>query len=575
MTYSLEEPEDRIHRTAFEAIYSGFDNVTFHHRNKSVKVLRLNGPPISNDDAVLLRPVVSSILQQTRKEVLTEVAQSLESKPLPKEIDELSEALGLDSKYEKPQPFLQPMDDEADDGQTLIILPQEGSVDVYPRTWFCKNCGYYRLASPASLKTLDCPLCKETYAMCHNPKCAKKNKVVAKRDTCATCGFGLGAVGLLQLSVMFVCPQCARQEEICPPFVRPENARAMFECEECGKPMKLILRGPMTKWHWECGSNPGHKCLRGSNRVNQFCPECSTWGKNGQPRRPVSMRLRAASSNYLKPQVISLMRVGSTLDINEDLLSESAGWKLSEQNDSEWQQKLEFLKRRAIDDLWIVNNVRSYTVNYGYTFNSFEPGLKVNLYSSIDYRTKRPAFKAYAVVATGKGLYVKFNKARIASAIGIQTKDYDSTASNSILNVKNLSSRDLKERGDALISVLHAAEHALLSQASLVTGLADSSFAGKIMLRDCGVLIAERENVETSGIDYIVQRKINEWLLTAELRVSDCRYNCQTACVKCLFVRDPLCHPLIPGEGGDRFFTPNNLLSRKSLLALWNGDSNA
>ena len=571
---ALGEDEEKINKTSFEAIYGGFDNITFHYRNRSVRVSKLEGPPISDEDALLLRPVISNVIKQTEAEVTAEVERSLSTTTLPKEVDELSEALGLDG--EEATPIVLPQLENAGAGEVLVEVPLEGKVDIYPRTWFCKNCGYYRLASPGVLKSLECPWCRGKYSICRNPKCARKNRPVPRQDSCAACGFPMGNLRLYQLSILFVCPRCARQEEICPPFVRPENAKAMFECEECGKPLRLNVDGPMTKWSWECSSDPSHQCLRSeSRRVNQFCPECSTWGKNGEPRRPVTMRLRAASSNYLRPRILSLMRVGSTLDISEELLAGAASWKLGGQEGDEWNEKRELLARYAIDDIWVVDSIRSYTINYGYTFASYDPDLKVRLYSSIDPRTKRPSYKAYAVGAEGKGLYVKLNKEAVSKAIGIKPAEYDSVASNSVLSVKNLSSRELKERGDTLIPILHGVEHALISQASLVTGLADSAFTGKILLRDCGVLIAEREDVETSGVDYIVQRKLTEWLSTAQIKVSDCRYDCQTACVKCLFVRDALCHPLIPVEGGDRFYTPNNLLSRKDVLKLWRVGTNA
>jgi hypothetical protein len=573
MTEEFEETQ--IQKTIFETIYSEFDNTTFHYDNKSWRVKKINGSPLSDEDADKLRPVVSRIIESAQQQVVTEVEESLgEPDSFAVEVDELSKALGVeDSKTDRTSIPKQP---HINVDQILLIIPEEGAIDIYPRTWFCKNCGYYRLASPSALKTLDCPWCKDKYAVCLNPKCPEKNTIVPKQDTCPTCGSKMGNVKLLQLSILFVCPKCARQEEICPPFVRPDKAPLLFQCETCGGPLRLILKGPMTKWRWECARHPEHQCVRTSSpRVNQFCPQCSTWGKNGEPRSVVSMRLRAASANYLRPRMLSIIRVGATLEINDELLSKAAEWKLSEQGDPDWLEKAEILKRYAIDDLWVIRGVKSYTINYGYTFNSYESDLKLNLYTHVDPRTKRNTFKAYVAIATGKALYIKLNRELVAKTIGIHPFDYEEVASESILKVEKLSSKELKEKGDALISILHAAEHAFLSQSSLTTGLSEDSFAGKILIRDCGILIAERENVGTSGVDYITQRKLLEFMSSAELRVLSCRYDCDTGCVKCLFIRDPLCHPLIPNEGGSRYFIPNSLLSRRSLLKLWAQGGNA
>lgn len=94
---------------------------------------------------------------------------------------------------------------------------------------------------------------------------------------------------------------------------------------------------------------------------------------------------------------------------------------------------------------------------------------------------------------------------------------------------------------------------------------------GKVLVDDYAILIYERAQVEAGGVEYIVRhdQMLTSWLSDAVRYVRDCRYECSEGCVKCLYIQDPLCHPILPREMPNTYLIPNELLSRKLLVDFW------
>jgi hypothetical protein len=121
-----------------------------------------------------------------------------------------------------------------------------------------------------------------------------------------------------------------------------------------------------------------------------------------------------------------------------------------------------------------------------------------------------------------------------------------------------------------LLRLLHSFEHTLTYQAPLTTGLESNSFQSKVFLNDCAILIYERADVEAGGVEYLALKKVIEWLKESRMRIIHCRHECKDGCASCLFINDPLCHPLLNTETGGSYMLPNSLLSREMLIYFWN-----
>lgn len=574
--YMPSEFQKQINYTTFQSIFGGFSNKTFDMFRKSWIVKKLNGTSVAHEDAQLLSQILAKVMSDAVMHGVGEIQESLlgmgdkTAEPVDEEIMKLQSLLGKPKEKQGINDKLSAFSNKAKllESQISIIEPQEGSIDIFPRAWYCKKCGFYRVASPFELKSLSCPWCKDKFCVCSNPACPERNKTVKFAEKCEHCGHKTNPQRFSQLSLLFVCPVCAKQEEICPPFVKPETAPKIFICDVCGQPMRLALKRPLSRSKWECIANPKH-----TKSVVQFCSKCSNWSKDESARKPVMMKLKAASANYLKPVIFSAFKIGDSLEINKQILENFTEWKLSGQSGPEWDKIKSEIIRYGIEDLWLIKEIKSFTINYGYQYNSFDEPKITNFYTSVDPRNKQIKYKCYVAVSNGKGLYIKLNKKRIIDVIEPKKpRNYEEIADAAISKIQESSPKELKDKGNDLFSLLHSVSHAILQSASIITGLNAESFAEKILVKDCGILLAERENVGTGGLDYVVQRKLLDWLVFSKTGIDTCRYDCQNGCPKCLFIRDPLCNPLLPFEGGTKYFIPNSLLSRKHLIAFW-GDA--
>ena len=110
----------------------------------------------------------------------------------------------------------------------------------------------------------------------------------------------------------------------------------------------------------------------------------------------------------------------------------------------------------------------------------------------------------------------------------------------------------------------------------MVTGLDEQTFGGLVMLEKCAILLYEKKNVSAGGIDFLLkmEENVQTWLSESRRQLLNCKNDCDDACPKCIFYRDPLCHPLWTKEFERRpYIIPNSLLSRKLCHTFLNPDS--
>jgi hypothetical protein len=427
--------------------------------------------------------------------------------------------------------------------QIKLVFPSEAQVMLFPRGLRCSECDYYILYKELDkLRTLICPSCS-------------KGK-------------------LEQPSWLFYCNKCCLQQEIAPPFKRIEDG-PRFKCTDsnCNGYLKLRLESSLSSSKWVC-SETGEKKWG----LIYYCPKCSRWN---EPKNPVLMQLVRTTASYLRQLTLSAVYIDNNTQFSVDAVKPS--WSLKNSD------LLRTIRSFGIEDIQIIDDVESFEVVYGYS--SYDPES-----SPVPFKvmsdSRRFDYSGFTMRNIGNGLLILLDKNRVMefSIKGMirdcqndpkgleQAKEFESKLINgklqyedvvsytiSVLNDRN---RRYQKTRSSLFKLIHSMEHAMTYHASIVTGLEESSFIGKVLLRDCGILIYERDQVEAGGVKYIAQNLLLRWLNFSIRQVRDCRYECTDGCVKCLYMQDPLCHPLLPWEV-ESYTLPNSLLDRKILYEFW------
>ncbi|MDE1852720.1 MAG: hypothetical protein KGI38_03110 [Thaumarchaeota archaeon] len=450
--------------------------------------------------------------------------------------------------------------------QVRLVSPVTASIAFYPRGMRCDSCGYYGIyRDVGKLRSLDCPNCKKQRS-------------------------------LRQVSLVFVCERCGAQQELRPVFTSVDrDAHPEFDCKHdgpdgsCTGKLRLNLRREkLTQSRWECNVSERHK-----DSVIYFCNTC----KDPSTGKPLRMRLTPTTAANFRPLVYSVALVNGEKSV--DLENIEWSWKFSEDATRSKDQG-EALGYFGIKDMMVVDNVISYTAAYGYC--TYGPDAQPRLYRQVNPDTNQYEYEAYVTQSEGKALIISLDKLLITktalqllaessktegeSEIAAKAKSYFRTISKGVDEDEAYGwlvalTREHLDRGSdtrsgghvPLFELLHSLEHALTYQASLQTGLEEDAFVGKVLISPCAIMIYEQGHVEAGGVEYLYQDKLDEWLLEAIRHTRDCKYESREGCVKCLFIKDPLCHPFIPAELPVQYMFPNQLLSRYALMKLWGIDA--
>jgi hypothetical protein len=319
-----------------------------------------------------------------------------------------------------------------------------------------------------------------------------------------------------QPSVVLVCDVCSSYQPLTPSHrIARKTANGYFICEQCRKGRISLDYDPrkISKSRWLCDNcgiehplTDGHYC------------RCT-----GEPKL---MRVALTSEEPVKPAIVSMLYVGGR-ELEAAISSGITPYKRA--GDVLREEALELLGdvfSLDTSNLHLLHDVTAAICTYG-------------------YKTGRDAMvRFFEKYEGGRRMYYAYFSRRKGSAILVKMK---------------------KEGlgGEDWFTFLHTVEHALVKASHLLAGVKEGAFMGKVLRNTGAVVIYEAESSERGGLDYIFEYRLIELFTEAYTLLRACKYDCDSACMGCVFVRDPLCHPL------DDFFVPNSMLNRKLVLNAW------
>ncbi|UVS69303.1 DUF1998 domain-containing protein [Nitrososphaera viennensis] len=552
-----ETTKNYLRLTDWQAVTKRFPSSTFDSEQKSFRVMAFIGRTYENEQIQRNLANIISRIESRNSGISIQRRSSMTGQPSgptrTNVLEELAEELGIDTAggEDSSSTLVQKLPSLVLPQQVKLILPDEAKIMLYPRGLRCSTCSYYILqVDMGKHTTLQCP--------------------------------GCGKDKLRQISNLFFCKKCGNQHEITPPFTEPERDGPRFRCTKDGCAcagtghLKLKLERPLSRSKWICDKT-GNEV----SRVIYSCPSCARWTG---VRDPAHMKLVSTTESYMKPMTFSTVYVSGNLEFS--LENAVPTWTLNEAPSDVGQTIREY----GIRDVHLIDDIESFTVVYGYAPYGDEVQPKTFKYRNPDTRTFE--YHAYTTMSKGKAILVLLDKGRVCRVVledlakegadeytrnmakeYLKTVNEDPAAAYTWLAglTRNVMTAHTATpaANTSLFKLLHSVEHALTHHASLRTGLDESTFVGKVLVDDCAVLIYERAQVEAGGVEYLARHLLAPWISGAVRHVRDCRYECAEGCVKCLYIQDPMCHPLLPREIPDTYLLPNALLSRKLLVDFW------
>jgi predicted RNA-binding Zn-ribbon protein involved in translation (DUF1610 family) len=422
-------------------------------------------------------------------------------------------------------------------------------VDIFPLAFRCHSCGHYHVLSENE-SGISCPDCKN-----------KQDK----NDT---------AKRMVQESVVFVCPHCATIEELTPMGTTVKDARkGVFECpKHCGGHLHFYRWGRLGSAYWRCT-----KCGYREQPVRRNCG-CSIYSDDKTSDSQVwSMRLNptSASNTYsLQKTFVEVSKQDITLPLlyekrKRDLESGKKSWRLDDllQGLDGFTRGV-FQQTYDLTDAFMVNDVESSTVVYGYTTRATSIRPIRESERLCKYFSRRGGrYRAYLIKSIGRGLVLVFDKTKIAD---IAQRDvpptdcqrYDDLVDAELTVLEGGVFQDNLDHpeGFPVVAAMHAIEHALLKKATDEAGL--EIFGSKVLLRDAAVLVFERQDVGDGGV---VQLTTGQQFLRLANGIynelSSCGQGCEKGCLLCTFITDFNCAPFLETECV-RWYPGNSFLDR-------------
>lgn len=424
-------------------------------------------------------------------------------------------------------------------------------VRIYPRTFVCTRCGHYQLVAD-TVTSLKCPCCKKGW--------------------------------LQQEAIIHICPRCARVEELTPeaaPKLKIDE-RGWLICK-CGGHLHYRGRDRVATIRWSCKKCGSQYPQWGRGRaIDRSCSRCSIWDKDESGKAKVSKMYidRTAGSNTYAlafstlrigdaPVTLSVLQARHQQDKDESLKT----WHINELFEEQLNgpERLMFRAMFPIREAFLVSNVRSTTVVYGY---STRKGTikEADRLPQFFYDSEGKRYRAYVVNEQGRALVVVLDKERLAKAAQrgkptAQWLSYDQLVEDemSVLNSRGRFQQNIDAPEDfPLIAALHTLEHAVFKQALAQVGLDD--FGSKILLRDGVIVLYERRDIGYGGV---VQLTAGQGFLQlmrgAKSIIENCNHDCEKGCLACVYITDAWCMPFLPDEVG--WYPPNSLLMRRDAVA--------
>lgn len=432
-------------------------------------------------------------------------------------------------------------------------------VSIYPHTFVCPRCYHYQIISGGT-SDLACPCCKA------------RMERQGKTDHVPQ---------MQQVAIIHICPRCAKVEELIPEGLQVKDG--MLRCQ-CGAHLHYYgLRGARARdIYWEC-----LRCKRrypdmGRGRaIDQRNCDCSIYEKDEEGRSKVSKMWvdRSAGSNTYALN-FRMLRIGHepvALSIlyarhQQDRAGSIKTWSLEDmfrEGGLSGQERLMFKAMFPIRDAFLVSNVRSSTVVYGYSTR--KGTIKDDERLPQFFRdSSSNTYRAYVVNEQGRALAIVLDKARIAKAIQHGTKpSYDRLIENEIaaLETGGLFQQNIDNpQNFPLIASLHTLEHAIFKQALAQVGLDD--FGSVILLREGVILLYERHDIGYGGVVQLTAGQgFLQLVLEAKRIIEGCGHDCDKGCLACIYITDAYCVPFLRDEV-NKWYPPNAILMRGQTVEM-------
>jgi hypothetical protein len=235
------------------------------------------------------------------------------------------------------------------------------------------------------------------------------------------------------------------------------------------------------------------------------------------------------------------------------------------------RERLMFRAMFPVLDAFLVSNVLSSTVVYGYSTRKGTIKEEERL-PQFFYDDKGNRYRAYVVNEQGRALVIVLDKERLARAVQrdrptAQWLSYDQLVEQevSVLNTRGRFQQNIDTPEDfPLIAALHTLEHAVFKQAIAQVGLDD--FGSKILLRDGVIILYERRDIGYGGVVQLTAGQCFLQLMRgANSIIEECNHDCDKGCLACVYITDAWCMPFLPDEVG--WYPPNSLLMRRNAVA--------
>jgi hypothetical protein len=568
----------------------------------SVMTTEIEGRPlddyeIKKDIARELDDIVGriSVYYYNRSLLMSRAIKEIE-KPIKKEKSpdtgetdaELAE-LGLDSDYlelDRPEVRWERKPVNVTPNMVELIEITENSkiiTSVFPRSFGCRYCGHFTIIDPDKNLDLECPCCKEQ-GMAYCKVCGSKVKVDGKK--CVKCRNDTTPIQLYQESIVNVCPRCANIMELAPLIFRPSdtNSEGVYECPECSKTKKDRKRKRVGHLHLDLGQNIGDAKWQCTNRkecnyqenLTHYC-SCGVYKVPEGEKKDISlMKPRPTAASNTSAIAKTYISIGDNIEFDISKLRTRNIQDMSENRDTSWrldeipERIREMIKQTyKIKDAYTVSDIRTIMAVYGYVSNVTVPGFDESKRLRKHFKQQgRLKYKAYVVKTKGNGLVIELDKEHIAKVIGqydsnAAGRSYDEIIDEAIETMRLGEFQELIDNPDAqglgIVSCLHAIEHSFLDTTVHQIGL--DVFGSKIMLRDCAIIVFEREEIGEGGVYQLTLEDQFLRFMNNVRKKFDCLHDCDDACIACVYTYDFNCQPYLQKEIR-RWFPPNSILNR-------------
>lgn len=573
----------------WQVIFRNFEGSVWDTEGLGVRTARIQGAPISvpgpmavsvaNEISKLieLREQHESMSQRRRAQRAAAVEGEAESEGPPSDVLRQIEAHLNELRGEVPITVDVPTGsteglrvDPAQIEFYEVIDNSTISVNVYPRSFRCHWCGHYEIVDPESPRPLYCPCCRSFCPSCREQVTEPVN------GTCPVCGSKTRRSLLDQFRYVFVCPRCASIEEFTPAIARLEDVRGhQIECPECHNGhLHFYIKDSFNTAFWRCtNSNCRFRNRTDDNRLNKFCRCHIRRGSDGEQGRPSIMKpiiTSAPSISY--PLIKSYLYLGAEPVNLANLKAEQEkqssmdrhSWRLS---DGLSEPDIRILADLGIKDSFTVPRINTSTVVYGYKSNvSSFPHVIEDYERMGQLFGSHNRYKAYLVNTVGRALVVVLDKERFVRLLRLTDTSYEAIVDDAINHLENDALQELLENPERvpLVTAFHALEHAYFKTVTRQVGL--EVFGSKLLLRDCSIVLYEREEVGSGGLIQVTSgsqgAQFKRLIHGVWNAIKSCDQGCRNACPACVFVNDFYCQPFVPNEV-ERWLPPNSLLDRE------------